>query len=144
MRKRQIIGLAIATIVSHEDQRTSSSSLPLRNGIYVLVLRWIVQLIAVRRSIYRRNRRDIMADDYAPWRPQAEADWDDEGYRVRFERLAAAGEQYFDEIRTENRRLRQALVAVCTTLDEQGRVAPGALETARLLVYPDGERREEA
>lgn len=39
-------------------------------------------------------------------------------------------------------RLRLALVDICTTLDDQGRVAPGALETARMLVWPDGDNRQ--
>lgn len=80
-----------------------------------------------------------MADDYATWRPQAEADWTDEEWRVKFERLGAAGEVYFAELRRDNERLRSALIDICTTLDDEGRVAPGALETARMLVYPLGD-----
>jgi hypothetical protein len=37
--------------------------------------------------------------------------------------------------------LRNALVELIRSCDEQWRVSPGALETARMLVYPDAERR---
>lgn len=82
-----------------------------------------------------------MADDYATWHPAAEADWTDEDWQRRFDRLGEAGETYFQELRGKIARLRSAIIDMCTSLDEQGRVAPGALETARMLVYPHGEER---
>lgn len=63
-----------------------------------------------------------MADDYTTWRPQAEAEWSEEEYRVKFERLGAAGDVYFQELRTEIARLVRQVVMWQTEVErERGR-----------------------